>query len=108
MNLFWCKANVKCFGFNNLHQDFDIIRIVHIAIDACCDNWSKGNVYNKKYFSFIYIYIFFFFSHTHTFYFYISCIAHYLKKKNSYVCERERYESTIKEIGLLSVEQYKS
>ena len=24
MNLFWCKANVKHFGFNNLHYDFDI------------------------------------------------------------------------------------
>ena len=22
MNSFWCKANVKRFGFNNLHQDF--------------------------------------------------------------------------------------
>ena len=29
MNSFWCKANVKRFGFNNLHQDLDIMRIVH-------------------------------------------------------------------------------
>ena len=41
MNLFWCKANVKRFGFDNLHQDFDIIRIVRTAMDACQDNRSK-------------------------------------------------------------------
>ena len=48
INLFWCKANVKRFGFNSLHQDFDIIRIVHTAMDNCQDNRSKLNVYNEK------------------------------------------------------------
>ena len=41
MNLLWCKANVKRFSFNHLHQDFDIMWIVHTAIDACKDNKSK-------------------------------------------------------------------
>ena len=35
MNLFWCKANVKRFGLNNLHQDFDIMGIVHTASNRC-------------------------------------------------------------------------
>ena len=34
MNLFLCKANVKRFSLNNLDQDFDIMRIIHTAIDA--------------------------------------------------------------------------
>ena len=38
MNLFWCKANIKRFGLNNLQQDFDIMRIVHTAMDACWYN----------------------------------------------------------------------
>ena len=46
MNLFWCKANVKHFSFDNLHQDFDIMRIVHIAMDACRDN--RGKYITKK------------------------------------------------------------
>ena len=41
MNLFLCKANIKHFGFYNLHQDFDIMRIVHTVMDACRDNRSK-------------------------------------------------------------------
>ena len=41
MNLFWCKVNVNRFGFNNLFQDFDIMRIVHREMDACRDNRSK-------------------------------------------------------------------
>ena len=49
MNLFWCKANVKRFGFNNLGQDFDIIKIVHTATDACRNNKSKENVYNERF-----------------------------------------------------------
>ena len=48
MNLFGCKANVKRFGFNNLHQDFDIMRIVHTVMGACRDNRGKENVYNEK------------------------------------------------------------
>ena len=48
MNLFWCKANGKRFGFDNLHQDFDIMRIVYTAMDACQDNKSKENVYNEE------------------------------------------------------------
>ena len=44
INLFWCKANVKRFGFNNLHQDFNIVRIVHTAIDA-----FRGTGANKMY-----------------------------------------------------------
>ena len=48
MDSFWYKANVKRFGFNNLHQDFDIMRnVVHTAMDAFRDNWSKENVYNE-------------------------------------------------------------
>ena len=35
MNLLWGKANVERFGFNNLHQDFDIMGIVHTAMDVC-------------------------------------------------------------------------
>ena len=38
---FWCKANVKRFGFNNLHQDFDIMGIVHTAMDVFRANKSK-------------------------------------------------------------------
>ena len=49
MNLFWCKANVKRFSFNNLHQDFDIIRMVHTAMGACQDNRCKENIYDEKY-----------------------------------------------------------
>ena len=49
MNLFWCKANVKRFGFNNLHQDFDIMRSINIAMDICRDNWSKENVYYERF-----------------------------------------------------------
>ena len=48
MNLSYCKATVKCFGFNNLHQNFDIMRILHTAMDTYRDNRSKGNVYNEK------------------------------------------------------------
>ena len=48
MNLFWRKANIKHFGFDNLHQDFDIMKIVHIAMDACWDNKNKENVYNEE------------------------------------------------------------
>ena len=48
--LFWCKANVKRFGFNNLHQDLDIMRnIVHTAMDSCRGNWGKENVYNERF-----------------------------------------------------------
>ena len=48
MNLFWYNANVKHFGLNNLHQDFDIMRnFVHTVMDACWDNRSKENVYNE-------------------------------------------------------------
>ena len=45
---FWCKANVKRFDFNNLLQDFDIMRIVYTAMNTCRNNWSKENVYNEK------------------------------------------------------------
>ena len=48
MNSSWYKANVKRFGFNKLHQDFGIMRIIHIAMDACRDNRSKENVYTWK------------------------------------------------------------
>ena len=41
MNLFWCKANVKRFGFDNLYQDFDIMGIVQTAMDAYRHNRSK-------------------------------------------------------------------
>ena len=47
MNLFWCKVNVKLFGFNNLHQDFDIMRIVHTVIDACRYKRSK-DIHNEN------------------------------------------------------------
>ena len=36
--LFWCKANIKHFCFNNLYKDFDMI-IFHIAMDFCQDNF---------------------------------------------------------------------
>ena len=50
MNLFWCKVNVKHFGFNNLHQDFDIMRnIVHTVMNACRDNRIKENLYNERF-----------------------------------------------------------
>ena len=49
MNLFLCKANVKRFGFNNLHQEFDIMRIVHTVMDACWEDRSKENVYNERF-----------------------------------------------------------
>ena len=50
MNSFWCKANVKRFGFDNFRQDFDIMRnVVHTAMDACWDNRSKENVYNERF-----------------------------------------------------------
>ena len=49
MNLFWYKANVKRFGFKNLHPDFGIIKIFHPPMDACRDNRSKENVYNERY-----------------------------------------------------------
>ena len=48
INLYSCKAKVKRFGFNNLHQDFDIMSGVHTAKDACWVNGRKLNVYNKK------------------------------------------------------------
>ena len=32
---------MKRFGFNNLHQDFDIRRIVHTTMDACRENRCK-------------------------------------------------------------------
>ena len=48
INLLWRKANVKCFGFNKLNQDFDIMRIVHTAMDAYQDNSGEQNVYNEK------------------------------------------------------------
>ena len=35
MNLLWRKANIKHFGFNNLHQDFDIMRIVFLLSSYC-------------------------------------------------------------------------
>ena len=42
MNLFSCKANVKRFGFNNLHQDFDIrVNVVPSVMDAGRDNMSQ-------------------------------------------------------------------
>ena len=49
MNLFRCKVNVKYFGFDNLHQDFNIMKIVvHTAIDACRYNRRKENIYNER------------------------------------------------------------
>ena len=33
MNLLWCKTNVERFGLNNVHQDFDIMRVVHTEMD---------------------------------------------------------------------------
>ena len=42
MNLLYCKANVKRFGFNNLHQAFDIIRIVHRAMDDWYQSSDEG------------------------------------------------------------------
>ena len=41
INLLWCKANVKRFGFNNFHQHIDIMRIVDTVMDACRDNRRK-------------------------------------------------------------------
>ena len=47
MNLFWCKANDKRFGFDNLHQDFDIMRIVHEAMDIkVLMKIIKGEMFN--------------------------------------------------------------
>ena len=40
-NLFWCKSNITRFGFHDLRQDFDIMRIVDTAIDVFQDNRSK-------------------------------------------------------------------
>ena len=40
MYLLWCKGNVKRLGLNNIHQDFDIRRIVHTVMNACQDNKS--------------------------------------------------------------------
>ena len=48
MNLLWCKANVKRFGFNNLLQDFDIMRIVHTVMDPCQNNMKKKKKKKKK------------------------------------------------------------
>ena len=48
MNLFWCKPNVKSFGFNKLHRDFDIMRIDYTAMDACRNYRSKEKVYTEK------------------------------------------------------------
>ena len=42
MNLFWCKTNVESWGFNNLHQDFDIMRMLVEITGA-------NKMYNKKY-----------------------------------------------------------
>ena len=55
MHLLWCKANIKCFGFNNLHQDFDIMRVVHTAMGASRDKRSKYSQI-QIYIYFIYIY----------------------------------------------------
>ena len=41
MNLLGCKTDVKRFGFNQLYQDFDIMRIVYTAMDTCRDIRSK-------------------------------------------------------------------
>ena len=49
MNSLWCKTNVKRFGFDNLHQDFDIIRIILSAMDAGLENRNKENVYNERF-----------------------------------------------------------
>ena len=36
MKLFLWKVNVKCFGFNNFHQDFKIMKNVDYAVmDGC-------------------------------------------------------------------------
>ena len=48
MSLFCCKANVKSFGFNKLHLDFDM-RIVHTVMDGCGDNGRKENVHDEKF-----------------------------------------------------------
>ena len=47
MDLFSYKANVKRFGFNNLHQDLDTMKIVKTVMDARRDNRSKENGYKK-------------------------------------------------------------
>ena len=48
MNLFWFKTSLKGLGFNNLHQDLDIMQIVHTAMDACQDDRSKKVYILKK------------------------------------------------------------
>ena len=47
MNSLWSEVDVKRFGFITYHQDLDI-KIVHIAMDACWDDWSKWEIYNEK------------------------------------------------------------
>ena len=55
MNLFWCKANVKGFGFNDLHQDFDITRIVFLMmLDFFLKRQEKASRLLKKYAEFSY------------------------------------------------------
>ena len=58
MNLFWCKVNVKRFGFDNLHQDFDIMRIVPTAMNACRDNNYSVFLLSSYIYIYIYIYIY--------------------------------------------------
>ena len=43
MDFLWCKANVKRIGFNNLHQDFDIMRIVQIMMDGANKTYEWVN-----------------------------------------------------------------
>ena len=46
---FWdAKPMLNVSFFNNLHQVFNIMRIVHKMMDACRDNMSKENACNKK------------------------------------------------------------
>ena len=46
MSLFWCKAIVKCFGLDNLYQEFDIMsNAVLTVVDACRDNRCKEKEY---------------------------------------------------------------
>ena len=56
MNLFCCKANVTRFGFDNLHQDSDIMgiipkaintRVISISIHLCVNNSHDIKVLKK-------------------------------------------------------------
>ena len=50
MNSFGWKVDVNRFSFDNLHQDFNIMKdVVYTTMDVCVDKKREEHVYEEKF-----------------------------------------------------------